>query len=60
MMIIGYCAGERRIIRNGDGIQITEDGVVFANRHHWVHGVDGLPDPIIITVNVNAQEADFA
>src|SRR5467141_1304829 len=58
-MIIRPCVSEGWIIRNDDGIQISKNRVVFTDRDDRVDRFNCFPDPVIIAVNVNAQEADF-
>jgi hypothetical protein len=41
-------------------VQIAEDGVVLADAEDRVGGRDGLPDPVVVAVDVDAEEADFA
>jgi len=49
-----------RIVGDGDGVLRSEDAVVFDGHDHGLHHVNGLPDPIVIAVNIYAEQADIA
>src|SRR6266481_2103426 len=58
-MIIGPCVSECWIIRNDDGIQISQNRVVFTDRDDRIDRFNCFPDPVVIAVNVNTQQSNF-
>src|SRR6202000_612362 len=57
---VGLGAVEVVVARDGDGVQVAEDGVVLADAEDRVGGGDGLPDPVVVAVDVDAEQADVA
>src|ERR1700694_4752440 len=57
---MGLPTHELRVIRHGDGAIWSEDAVVLHDGNHWLDAIDRLPNPVVIPIKVDAQEANLA
>jgi hypothetical protein len=57
---LGLAADELRVVGDGDGVDVSEGGVEFADDDDGLDDVDSLPDPVVVAVDVDAEEADLA
>lgn len=57
---LGLAAAELGVVGNGDGVDVSEDGVEFGDDDNGLDDVDGFPDPVVVAVDVDAEEADLA
>src|ERR1700730_8426945 len=53
-------ANELRLIRNRDREMWAEDAIVFHNHDYRIDNRDFLPNPIVISIDIHAQEPDLA
>src|SRR5438046_5448765 len=51
---------KRRIIRYCHRMLGSKSTVVFDYYQHWIHAVHPLPDPIVVPINIDTQQADLA
>src|ERR1700682_5033064 len=57
--IMSPATSEFRIVWNGDGKLGSENTVVFHNHDYRIDNVYLLPDPIIVAIDVDAQEPNL-
>ena len=50
---------EIRLIRNDQIEQVAENSIVFDDDDMRSCSFDDLPDPIVVSVDINAEDADF-
>src|SRR5271165_2825322 len=47
-----------RLVRDGQSFAAAEDAVVFHNHDSRIDRRDGLPDPVVVAINIDAQNSD--
>lgn len=57
---LGLAADELGVVGDGDGVDVSEGGVELADDDDGLDDVDGFPDPVVVAVDVDAEETDFA
>ena len=57
---IGSVPGTVGLVRDGQRQRRTQARVVFDYRRTRIDGIDGLPHPVVVEIDVDAQKVDFA
>ena len=57
--VVGARAEKIGRIWNGQGMNVPQNRIVFTDNNRRRRILDRLPDPVIVPVNVNAQQADL-
>src|SRR5260370_2617142 len=47
-----------RLVRDGHSFEAAEDAIIFHNHDSWIDRRDGFPDPVIVTIDIDAQYSD--
>ncbi len=47
-----------RLVRDGHSFAAAEDTIVFHNHDSWSDRRDGFPDPVVVAINIDAQNSD--
>jgi hypothetical protein len=56
----GMLPEEGRVVGHGDGVLRAEEAVVLHGDDHRIDRLDALPDPVVVAVDVHAEQPDPA
>src|SRR5258708_39562621 len=56
--IVCILPGKIRVVWDGYGVVASEDTIIFHDYDSWIDQGDRFPDPVIITINIDAQNTD--
>src|SRR5690348_5810553 len=57
--IVRACSLKRGFIWYRHLVLVAKHRVVFAYDDDWINHIDGLPHPVIITIDINTQQANL-